>query len=152
MIDSYEKITAMIREIGLPCVYHHFDVGHVPALPCIVYSYETNKDFLADNRVYKRIISVTLELYADAKNFAAEYQIESILSKYCIVYEREEDYTAGENIFIQTYAFEVMLDGEESCDCGQFGRSSDTRVKRVRGINSTGDEESRPKNCDIYKE
>ena len=34
---TYEEITAMMQEIGLPCAYHHFAEGESPPPPFVVY-------------------------------------------------------------------------------------------------------------------
>ena len=49
---TYEEITAMMQEIGLPCAYHHFAEGESPPPPFVVYLSPGEHTFHADNINY----------------------------------------------------------------------------------------------------
>ena len=111
---TYTKIHKMIKRMGLPATYHHWQPGHVPPLPYLVYLVDEQRYFAADNVVYQKIASVRLELYSDRKNFAAEEQIERIFEEDEIVYDKYEEYIESEKLFEQVYEFEVMLEVAEN--------------------------------------
>lgn len=107
---TYESIYAMLEHTGLPCIYHHWEPGNVPPLPYLVFWYDERNDFIADNTVYQKIVSVTLELYSSRKEFRAEERVEYVLEANNIVYEKSETYIASEKILEQVYEFEVLLE------------------------------------------
>lgn len=111
---TYAELNAMIKRTGLPVTYHHWQSGHVPPLPYLVYWFDEQRYFAADNGIYKKIASVQLELYSDRKNFAAEEQVEQILDENEIVYDKYEEYIESERLLEQVYEFEVLLEVTEN--------------------------------------
>lgn len=115
---TYDKIWSIISEVGLPCTYHHWEPGQVPPLPYLIFWYDERLDFVADDSQYQKIVSVSLELYSDRKNFQAEESVELVLERNGIVYSKTEDYISSEKLFMETYDFEVLLevssDGKEN--------------------------------------
>lgn len=107
---TYAEIADLISSTGLPCVYHHWEKGKAPPLPYLVFYYDSRSDFKADNRNYQKIVSVTLELYSERKNFAAEETVEAVLEKNGIPYTKEETYIESECMFENIYEFEVLLE------------------------------------------
>ena len=107
---TYESIYTMLEHTGLPCTYHHWEPGNVPPLPYLVFWYDGRNDFMADNTVYQKIVSVTLELYSSRKDFWAEERVECVLEANNIVYEKNETYIASEKMLEQVYEFEVLLE------------------------------------------
>ena len=49
---TYEEITAMMQETGLPCAYHHFAEGESPPPPFVVYLSPGEHTLHADNINY----------------------------------------------------------------------------------------------------
>lgn len=111
---TYAELNAMIKRMGLPVTYHHWQSGHVPPLPYLVYWFDEQRYFTADNVIYEKIASVQLELYSDRKNFAAEEQVEQILDENEIVYDKYEEYIESERLLEQVYEFEVLLEVTEN--------------------------------------
>ncbi len=107
---TYVEIYTLIRSIGLPVTYHHWQPGKVPSLPYLVYWVDETRHFTADNRIYQKIVSIQLELYSDQKNFAAEERVERILDENKIVYDKLEAYIESEKLLEQIYEFELLLE------------------------------------------
>lgn len=111
---TYDKIWNVISEVGLPCTYHHWEPGQVPPLPYLIFWYDERLDFAADDSLYQKIVSVSLELYSDRKNFQAEKAVELVLERNGIIYSKTEDYISSEKLFMETYDFEVLLEVSEN--------------------------------------
>ena len=52
-----------------------------------------------------------MELYSNQKDFKSESQIESVLERNEIVYNKTEEYISSEKMFEQVYEFELLLEG-----------------------------------------
>lgn len=95
---TYAEINALIKSMGLPVTYHHWQPGKVPPLPYLVFWFDDMQHFAADNTMYQKILSVQLELYSNRKNFAAEEKVERVLDANEIVYEKYEEYIDTEKV------------------------------------------------------
>ena len=60
---TYAEINALIKSMGLPVTYHHWQPGKVPPLPYLVFWFDDMQHFAADNVMYQKILSVQLELW-----------------------------------------------------------------------------------------
>ena len=67
---------------------------------------------LADNTNYAQITELTIELYTDNKDFAAEAAVEDALTAAEIVYEKDETYIDSERMYMVTYSTEVLINGQ----------------------------------------
>lgn len=117
---TYKEIYAMLESMRLPCTYHHWEPGHVPPLPYLVFWYDGRNDFAADNIPYLKVVSVTLELYSSRKDFQAEQQVERVLEANEIVYDKYEEYIKSEKLLEQIYEFEILLEedtDEQESEC-----------------------------------
>lgn len=106
---TYQEITAMIDEIGLPSAYYQFpdDTGQDP--PFICFFYPNNDDLIADNANYVRIEQLTIELYTDVKDFALEARLEAVLAEHDLVFYREEEDIDSERMHETIYTTEVVI-------------------------------------------
>lgn len=87
--------------------YRAFPVGHVPNLPYICYLATQTNNFKADNKVYKVIQGIDVELYTATKDESVEATLESALNANSIVWQKYEDYIDDENVYMITYELEV---------------------------------------------
>lgn len=87
--------------------YRAFPVGHVPNLPYICYLATQTNNFKADNKVYKVIQGIDVELYTATKDESVEATLESTLNANSIVWQKYEDYIDDENVYMITYELEV---------------------------------------------
>lgn len=102
MLADLKKI---LEQTGYPVAYSHF--SSPPVAPYICYLENPSSHFIADNKVYKKIIDVRIELYTNKKDLLAEGKIESLLEQNDIPYEPDEVYIASEQLFQRIY--EVRL-------------------------------------------
>lgn len=100
-----EELATLLEATGYPVAYSHFGEAQLP--PFIVYLVAYSPNFIADNRVYKKIDSVQIELYTYQKDLVAESTLESILDENDIPYESTETFIESEKLFQKIY--EVRL-------------------------------------------
>ena len=109
---DFEEIEMLVASMGFPCSYNHFDAKAAPPLPCVVFYYDTRKDFIADDVIYAKIVSLTVELYTRRKDLQAESQIESVFRRAGMPYTKNEDFDDGVQAFCETYTTTIMLRGD----------------------------------------
>ena len=102
----------MVMLEGIPgfegkVAYRAFKEGHAPSLPFICYLETQTANFTADNKVYKVIQEVDIELYSKHKDEASEGLIEACLDKHEIVWEKYEEYISDENMYMITYTINI---------------------------------------------
>lgn len=102
---SLEEILAMLERTGLPVAYRAFPDGQAPSLPFICYFLASSNNFCADNAVYQPINRITIELYTQHKDPAAEAAVERALAAHC--WEKSEEYLDDENCYEIIYEIEV---------------------------------------------
>lgn len=107
---TYQNVATMIASIGLPYAYDHFtdETGREPPFICFIYP-ETD-DFIADNKNYTKIRRLQIELYTDNKDFELEARVESVLEAAGLVYKADGDFLNTEQMYMQTYNTEVLID------------------------------------------
>lgn len=107
---TYQEIATMIGTVGLPFAYDHFtETAQAP--PFICFMYPEGDDFIADNKNYKTIKRLQIELYTDNKDFALEHRLEGILKSYELPYSDDEAYLDDEHMYMHTYNTEVVIHG-----------------------------------------
>lgn len=110
------QINAMLKAVGLPVAYDHFDTNdddRPSGPPFICFLYPNRDDFAADNRNYVRITALRVELYTDAPSFDLEDSLEAALDAAELAYSKSgPDYIDDERMYITTYETEVILNGE----------------------------------------
>ncbi|MCG7329911.1 hypothetical protein [Streptococcus cristatus] len=100
-----EEVIALIRTIGLPSAYHHFEEGHSPKPPYLVYHFPSFEHYGADNGVYHKQLECDLELYTSLKDLATEQQVEHVLDTAPFYYDKVEVYLPSEKLYQVTYSF-----------------------------------------------
>ena len=104
-----EKLLQMLQEMQIPFAYHHFAEGEAVNPPFICYLLPGSNNFSADGKVYFKINEVRIELYTDLKDLAVEQQVEDILDKYEIFYNKSETWIEGERLYEVLYTFEMEV-------------------------------------------
>lgn len=104
-----DKLLAIISEIALPSAYDHFAEGEVPPLPYLLYLIPANNNFAADNRAYFKVNEVHIELYTDRKDPAAEQQVEAVLDRHSIFYEKSEVWIESEKLYEVLFIFDMEV-------------------------------------------
>ena len=104
------ELNTLLKATGYPVAYSHFVETNntpIPNPPYITYLANDSSNFIADNKVYKKINNITIELYTDKKELVAEGKLESILDANEIAYQSYETYIETEKLFQKIY--EVRL-------------------------------------------
>lgn len=91
------------RSFGLPSAYHHFEEGHSPAPPFLVYWFPASDNFGADNHAYYKASQIQLELYTNKKDLALEEQIETRFESRGLFFEKVELYLDTEKLYQIVY-------------------------------------------------
>ena len=105
---SFEDVTAMADETGLPNAYDHFAEGESPDPPFLIFLFPRSDNFAADGRVYQKINELHFELYTDKKQPDVEAQVEAVLDGHGIVYDKTEVWIPDEHLYEVLYSMEVL--------------------------------------------
>ena len=106
-----KEVFQMVKSIGLPPAYHHFDEGQSPEPPFVVYLYPGTNTFSADGVVYQGINQLDIELYTNKKDLESEKRVEAVLKKHGFFYEKNETYIETEKMYEVLYEMEVVING-----------------------------------------
>lgn len=104
---SYEEINSMMEEIGFPFAYHHFAEGESPNPPFLIFLSPGENTFSADNYMYFSAKKLNIELYTDAKSPETERQIEAVLRRHHIFYNKSEVWIESEKLYEVLYEMVV---------------------------------------------
>ena len=105
---TYQEIMSILSEMDIPFAYDHFAEGESPDPPFMVFLFPRSDNFRADNIVYQKINVLHIELYTDAKAPDIETQVEAVLDKYELFYEKTEVWLASERLYEVLYEMEVI--------------------------------------------
>lgn len=108
----YTEIKTMLGQTGLSNTYYSYPIGNVPALPYIVWYLPNSDNFAADNKVYKKIETLNIELYTKTKDFATEKVVEDVLDAWNIVWDKTETYLETEHMYEVLYETQIVIDDE----------------------------------------
>ena len=103
---TLEKLYAILKDTGFPVAYSHFEVK--TKLPFITYLVDGSSNFFADNKVYKKIKNIKIELYTAEKNLEIEENLERLLDENEIAYETDETWIESEKLFQKIYEVELI--------------------------------------------
>ncbi len=104
---SYEEINDMMLEMGLPFAYHHFSESESPKPPFLIFLSPGEHTFSADNYMYFSFKKLDIELYTDEKSPETEAEIEAVLRRHHIFYNKTETWIASEEMYEVLYETEV---------------------------------------------
>lgn len=102
------ELYQLLRRVGLPVTYSHYEEGQAPALPYICYLEIGTENFHADGKVYKKVIDVDIELYTKLKDLRTEEAIETILNDNGIPWDSDEVFINDEKVFKKTYEVRLL--------------------------------------------
>ena len=104
---TYEDITNMLKEAGLPLAYDHFAEGESPDPPFLIFLFPGSDNMFADNGVYFKISQLNMELYTDKKDPELEEKLEDILTAHEIPWEKSEVWIDSEKMYEVLYQTEI---------------------------------------------
>lgn len=100
------ELVQILKATGYPVAYSHFP--STPSVPFITYLESTSDNFQADNRTYKRVKIIDIELYTNKKDLTAESNLETLLDANDLPYEILETYIETEQLFQKIYTIGVI--------------------------------------------
>ena len=104
---TYEEISEMMQEIGLPFAYHHFAEGESPDPPFTLFLSPGEDTFSADNLMYVSFNRLHVELYTDEQAPDTEQRVEEVLLRYNIYYTKSEVWIEAGRRYEELYIMEV---------------------------------------------
>ena len=104
---TYDEIMTMARETELPFAYDHFAEGESPDPPFLIFLFSRSDNFGADGKVYFKINVLHFELYTDEKNPEYESQVEAVLDRHGLFYDKSEVWIEDEKLYEVLYETEV---------------------------------------------
>ena len=104
---TYDGITNMLKEAGLPLAYDHFAEGESPEPPFLIFLFPGSDNMFADNGVYFKISQLNMELYTDKKDPELEEKLEDILTAHEIPWEKSEVWIDSEKRYEVLYQTEI---------------------------------------------
>lgn len=87
--------------------YRSFPIGFAPDLPFICYLETSTNNAFADNKTYKVIRGIDIELYTETKDSSSERLVEDALNNRSIPWNKDEEYIDKEQCYQITYSIEV---------------------------------------------
>ena len=100
-----KELVKILQKLNIPIAYHHFTTSQKP--PYLVYKVTSTNNFIADNKVYKKIRKVDLELYTENKNEELEEKLETILCENEVVFNCFETYIQSEDVYQVIYEISI---------------------------------------------
>ena len=104
---TYDDITNMLKEAGLPLAYDHFAEGESPEPPFLIFLFPGSDNMYADNGVYFKISQLNMELYTNKKDPELEEKLEDILTAHEIPWEKSEVWIDSEKMYEVLYQTEI---------------------------------------------
>lgn len=109
---TYDDIQTKLELTGLSVVYNFWEIGQVPALPYIVYTFPNNSDFNADNDNYVEIVGMEVELYTNTKDIQTEKAVEAVIRAQFGPFDKTSNWISSEHMQQTIYSMEVVINGQ----------------------------------------
>jgi len=106
------EIKDMLAETGLPVTYLQWPEPGVPDLPYLVWILPSSDNFGADDKVYARVETLQIELYANPRSFETEAAVEAVLDAHEIFWDKESVWIDSEYMNETIYTAEVLIEAE----------------------------------------
>lgn len=100
------ELVTILKATGYPVAYSHFPSR--PTVPFITYLESTSDNFQADNRTYKQVKIIDIELYTNKKDLVAESTLETLLDTHDLPYQVLGTYIESEQLFQKIYTIGVI--------------------------------------------
>jgi hypothetical protein len=104
--SKMQDLIDLLSETGIPFAYDHFAEGESPEPPFITFLIPASDNFSADGVVYLKVDVVHIELYTDEKNPETEAQVEEVLDRHGIFYDKTEVWIEEEKLYEVLWSFE----------------------------------------------
>lgn len=110
---TFDEVSALAEETGLPVAYDHFAEGESPEPPFLVFLFPRSDNLFADGQVYMKIDVLHFELYTDRKQPDVEALVEAVLMRHDITYDKSEAWIEDEKLYEILYSMEVITDEQQ---------------------------------------
>ena len=107
----FSEIKTMLGQTGLRNTYYSWPEKEAPALPYLVWYLPSSDNFAADDKVFKRVDTLNIELYTKTKDFLKEQAVEAVLDANHMVWNKVETYLDDEHMYEVLYEMEIIIDG-----------------------------------------
>jgi hypothetical protein len=104
-----DKLVSYLNEMGLPFAYDHFAEGEAVDPPFMCYLLPASNNFSADGKVYFKANEVHIELYTDIKDLSVEQNVETVLDRHGIFYEKSEVWIESEKLYEVLFIFDMEV-------------------------------------------
>ena len=107
---TLNDIYTILKATGYPVAYSHFTgttTTPLPIPPYITYLTAYSSNLMADNKVYKKIDNLQIELYTNKKDLTTEKKLEDILDNNDIAYDSTETWIDTEKLFQKIYEISI---------------------------------------------
>lgn len=88
---THKQIYDMLKTLGIPVAYDHFDSNKAIQPPFVVYRELAPDTFKADGITYYRPYEFEIELVTEKKDVSLEGQVETLLTNNHIPYDMENE-------------------------------------------------------------
>lgn len=105
---QFKDLFSVLKETKLSVAYHHFEEGHSPSPPFMVYLVTDSDNFGADNWNYHKRLNVQIELYTTKKDLATETTVESLLDAHRLYFDKVETYITSEKLYQTIYSITLL--------------------------------------------
>lgn len=102
------KLHKQLESTGFSVAYHHFEEGHSPEPPFLIYLVVGSENVGADNWVYQKIEKVEVELYTKKKDTAVEQTIETLFDRERFYFDKVESYISSEKLYQIIYTLTLL--------------------------------------------
>ncbi|MHA2700093.1 hypothetical protein ACXZ8K_05130 [Streptococcus agalactiae] len=103
-----EDLFRVLKETKLPVAYHHFEEGHRPTPPFLVYLVTESSNLGADNWAYHKELTIQIELYTVKKDLTTETRVESLLDSHRLYFDKVETYITSEKLYQTIYSITLL--------------------------------------------
>lgn len=107
---TIKELYAQLQTLNCPIAYYQFSKRVEP--PFLIYFRNGTENFVADDKVYKGVSNIQLELYTNNKSFDIETKIDNLLASLNISFDKEDDYIETEKMYLTSYSFQIVEEKE----------------------------------------
>lgn len=104
---TMERLEELLRELGVPVAYHHFEEADGVEPPFIVFLETSTNNFAADGIVFYSFQRMVVELYADHRNLQLERSMEQLLTSHGIFFTKNMVFLHEQRLHEVYYEFEI---------------------------------------------
>lgn len=106
------EIKTMLAETHLSATYLQWPEKQVPDLPYIVWTLPSSNNFGADDKVYKRVETLEIELYSNPRDFDTEAAVEAVLESHELFWDKTSFWLSTEHMNETVYTIEIYIEAE----------------------------------------